>query len=464
MKEGEVPQIIIIGGGPGGYPAAIKASQLGANVILVDKGGIGGTCLHRGCIPTKLLLKMTREYQHLVQLGKNLDINLPAQPEWINLMRHKTEIVQHLFKGTVSLINKNRIRVISGTASFINPRTVQILETGEILQASAFIIATGSKAIRPPIEGIELPGVIDSDEILTLQSIPQSIVIIGGGAVGLEFAQIFKQLGAKVSIIEMLERVLPNEEEEISAAMQSFLTSSGIVLYTGSQVNCISQVDGNFQISFMKDRKVNYFEAEKVLVAVGRKPYFEQLGIQTIGLRFNGQAIMVNEKLETNVHGVYAVGDVVGGPMLAHKATAEGECAAQNAVGMMLEMAYFAVPRVVYTHPEVASVGLLEQEAREKYGDLLIGRFPFRMNPRALLEGSYTGFIKIIASKETECILGVSIMGPQAGHLIGEAALAIQMEATIEDMGETIHAHPTLSEAIREAILDTKGKSIHLPT
>ena len=310
---------------------------------------------------------------------------------------------------------------------------------------------------------MDLPGVLMSDQILNMESLPRSLVILGGGVIGLEFAQLFHNLHVEVTILEMLPRILATEDEEISSAFLKIFKSSGITVHTATKVNSISQANDKLRVSYNKGQQANFISAEKVLVAVGRRPYTQRLGIREIGLKLKGDAVEVNKRMETNIPNIYAVGDAAGGLMLAHKASAEGECAAQNAMERRREMSYQVIPRVLYTSPEVASVGFLEEEARVRYGDVLIGRFPFSMNSRAVLEESYQGFVKVIADAESKCIVGISILGPQASHLIGEAALAIQMEATLEDMAEVIHAHPTFSEALHEAILDAQGEAIHLP-
>ena len=465
MTQENSKKIIVIGGGPGGYPAAIKAAQLGADVTLIDKGGVGGTCLHRGCIPTKFLLKSAKDYKHCLQFSKAAGVgdSFPP-PDLASVMQNKNNVVKQLNQGTLSLLKANGVKVISGTAAFENPQTVRVLESGEALKGSDFIIATGSESVQLPIAGGDLPGVLNSDQILQLEVLPKSLVIIGAGNIGLEFAQIFSFLGVEVTIIEMLPSILPTEEKEISAELSKILVASGMKIFTDSRVNEIKQAKKQLQISVSQGENTLEISAEKVLMAVGRKPYYPQLGIEKIGLRLNqNKAIEVNDGLETTLPGIYAIGDVVGGMMLAHKATAEGEFVAQKIMGTLRDKPFQVVPSVTYTTPEIASAGLSEDEAKTRYGNVLVGRFPFVANGRAVLEGVHQGFVKVIADAETECLVGASIIGPQAGHLIGEAALAIEMESTLGDIAETVHAHPTLSEALKEAVLDAKGEAIHMP-
>jgi len=455
----------VIGGGPGGYPAAIKAAQMGAKVTLLERQEVGGTCLHRGCIPTKFLLKAAREHAFLSRRGPRGGKEQATAPDLPLLLKQKTQVIGDLTKGTRFLLQKNGVKVVAGTGAFTAPGTVRVLETGEEIGGSAFIIATGSENLWPPIEGRELAGVLDSDGILSLEAIPRSLVVIGGGAIGLEFAQMFQRFGSEVVVIELLPRILPYEDEEVSQAMSRILAAAGIKIHPSSRVQSIREADGGLKVTFEKAQGLSEVGAEKVLVAAGRRPFHESLGLPAIGLEVApGRPVEVNRSLETRVPGVYAVGDVVGGLMLAHKATAEGEVAACNAVGRHREMTYTAIPRVVYTDPESASVGLSEQEARETHGDaLLVGRFPFAANSRAMIEGSPRGFVKVLAEPRMQCIVGASIVGPQAGHLIGEFSLAIRMGATLEDVAETVHAHPSLSEALREAVLDARGEAIHIP-
>jgi len=456
--------IVVIGGGPGGYPAAIKAAQLGADVTLIDRNGLGGTCLHRGCIPTKYLLKAAKEYETVVKYLKKSGGSDAPTPDLTEIMKEKLSIVDRLAGGTALLLKNNGVRVISGTATFVDPKQVRIEETGEVITGSAFIIATGSDSVTPPVDGIDSKGVFDSSKILELEKLPASLAVVGGGYIGLEFAQIYQMFGTQVTVIEMMPHILPEADMEVSSAVQKILSSHGVKIHTGARLKSINQAKKNLRLVYEKDQKTEEINAENVLVAVGRKPRIEGLGLESVGVRINDRgAIDVNAYLETSVPGIYAVGDVAGGMMLAHKATAEGETAAVNIISRPCEMSYSVVPSVMYTHPEMASVGLSEAEAKDKYGDILVGRFPLAANGRAVLSGARQGFVKVIAELETEIVVGAGFICPEAGHLVGEAALAIHMEATLDDIAETIHAHPTLSEAFREAALDAKGEAIHLP-
>lgn len=459
----EGKRVVVIGGGPGGYPAAIRAAQLGLDVVLIDRGGLGGTCLHRGCIPTKLLLKESVDYRKAATyagVGTG-----PAVPpaNMAGMMRRKAQVVGQLERGTGGLLRKNGVRVVAGTASFLDRSRVLVAETGEVVEASAFIVATGSASSRLPVEGSDLPGVVDSDAALSMERVPASVAIIGGGVIGVEFAQMFRNLGAEVTVVEMLPRLLASEDDDVSVALRGALESSGVAVWTGAAVERIGKTPEGLRIEFRKGGAVHRVDAELVLVAVGRKPALERLNPGSAGLILEKGAIRVNARMETGVPGVYAVGDAVGGLMLAHKATMEGECAAHNAAGVPTVASYAAVPRVVYTDPEVACVGLTEAEARERHGDVRVGKFPFSMSGRAILEGATHGFAKVIAEGETGCILGAAIVGRQAAQAIGEASLAVRLEATIGDLADLVHPHPTFSEALREAALDADGRAVHMP-
>lgn len=456
-------QLLVIGGGPGGYPAAIKAARLGADVTLVDRDGLGGTCLHRGCIPTKFMLKSARDYLTYRELAEACR-ERPSPPCMEDIKKKEGAVISQLAGGTASLLKQNGVRVISGTASFINPKTLRIEETGEIITPAAVIVATGSKSARLPLPGSDFPGVVDSDGLLKMKTVPASIAVVGGGYIGLEFAQIFNMLGAKVHVVELLPCVVATADEEASRAMHKILSDQGITIETEAQVREIRKDRNLLTLVYEKDGQGKEIGAEIVLLAGGRVPRTEGLGLDRAGISCGSSGnIQVNRFFETDVNGVYAVGDVTGGLMLAHKASAEGECAAVNALGTAYEAPYQAVPSVMYTFPEMATVGMTEKEAAGRYERLLVGRFPFAANGRAVLSGENRGFVKVIADAGSECIVGASIIGPEAGHLIGEIALAVEMEATLQDVAETVHAHPSFSEAVREAVMDARGEAIHIP-
>ena len=457
--------IVIIGGGPGGYVAAIRAGQLGAQVTLIEKDTLGGTCLNRGCIPTKALLESANVLAEIRDAGvfgisaEKVSIDFSA------VAKRKEAVVQQLVSGVNSLMKKNKIEVIKGTGTLIDSRTVGILETGDQINADNIIIATGSKPTTVPIKGIDEPGVITSDEALAMEKFPKSIIIIGGGVIGLEFAQIMHRMGSKVTIVEMMPQVLPTEDTEIANMLMDILKKEGMEIFTDVSVTSISgSQQGREVVSFTTGDGNNKQErvAEKVLLAVGRSPNTDDLGVDKLGLNVNNGKLVVSERMETNIPGIYAIGDVIGGLMLAHVAMAEGKCAVENILGNDCQIDYQTVPRCVYTSPAVACVGLTEAKAKQDYGDIKIGRFPFRANGKALILNETAGMVKIIADAQYGQILGVHILGPQATELIAEAVLGMRMEVTFEDAASTIHAHPTLSEAMMEAFLDVSGSRIHL--
>jgi len=457
--------IVIIGGGPGGYVAAIRASQLGAQVTLIEKDTLGGTCLNRGCIPTKALLESANV---LAEIRDAAVFGISAEKVSIDfsaVAKRKEAVVQQLVSGVNSLMKKNKIEVIKGTGTLIDSRTVGILETGDQINADNIIIATGSKPTTVPIKGIDEPGVITSDEALAMEKFPKSIIIIGGGVIGLEFAQIMHRMGSKVTIVEMMPQVLPTEDTEIANMLMDILKKEGMEIFTDVSVTSISgSQQGREVVSFTTGDGNNKQErvAEKVLLAVGRSPNTDDLGGDKLGLNVDNGKLVVNERMETNIPGIYAIGDVIGGLMLAHVAVEEGKCAVENILGNDCKIDYKTAPRCVYTSPAVACAGLTEAKAKQDYGDIKIGRFPFRANGKALILNETEGMVKIIADAQYGQILGVHILGPQATELIAEAVLGMRMEVTFEDAASTIHAHPTLSEAMMEAFLDVSGSRIHL--
>lgn len=456
--------ITIIGGGPGGYVAAIRAAQLGAQVTLIEKDILGGTCLNRGCIPTKALLQsadILTEIRNAAAFGISAE---KVSLDFSAVTKRKEAVVKQLVAGVTSLMRKNNINIIKGVGTLIDAKTVGILGESDKISADSIIIATGSKPSTVPIKGIDEPGVITSDEALTMEQLPKSTVVIGGGVIGLEFAQILHKMGSKVTIVEMMPQILPTEDTEIANALETILKKDGMEIFTNATVTSIRSAKPDEKVVSFTTKDGNGEQertAEKVLLSVGRRPDTDDLGVNNLSLAVDKGRLVVNERMETNISGVYAIGDVIGGLMLAHVAMEEGKCAVENSLGADCKMDYRAVPRCVYTSPEVAGVGLTEAEAKEEYSDIKIGRFPFKASGRALILNETAGMVKIIADAHYGQILGVHILGPQATELIAEAVLGIKMEATFDDIASTIHAHPTLSEAMMEAALNAGGKTIH---
>jgi len=459
--------IVIIGAGPGGYVAAIKAAQMGGKVTLIEKEELGGTCLNWGCIPTKALLRGV-ELLESVKGGQEFGIQTTGlSVDFPKLMARKDRAVKTLVSGVTALMKTNGIEVIKGKARLLSPQRIQVLDDKGLAveyQARKVILATGSVSARLPIPGADLTGVIDSNGALQLTRIPESMVVIGAGPIGLEFGTVFAALGTRVNIIEMLPQILPSEDPEVASALDKALRSFKIQTLTGAEVKMIEETgEGKKKVLTLTEGGEKTFEAEVVLVAVGRKPNLEGLGAQEAGIQVGKKGIEVNSRMETKVPGVYAIGDVTGQWLLAHFAFAQGEVAAENAVGHEAQLEPRAVPRCVYTLPEVASVGLTEKEAREGKTEYRVGRFPFSANGKATVLGERNGFVKIISEAKYGEILGVHIFGPHATDLIGEALLAMQLEGTAQDIALAIHPHPTLTEALKEGALDVDGMALHIP-
>lgn len=457
--------IVIIGGGPGGYVAAIKAAQLGGKVTLIEKEDLGGTCLNCGCIPTKVLLRGV-EILESVESGKDYGIQAgEVTVDFTKLISRRDRVVKTLVSGIAGLMKANRVEVIKGKANLLSGGKVQvgIGKQTTTLQAEKIILATGSVSAWPDIPGIDLPGVIDSTGALQLKKVPSSMVIIGAGVIGLEFGNIFAALGSKVTILELLPQIIPTEDGEIASALEESLKRYKIQILTGTQVKEITKAKENLKVKALRQEGEKEFEAGVVLVAAGRKPNVDDLGLEQAGVRYGKLGIEVNSKMETNIPGIYAVGDITGQLLLAHFASAQGEVAAENAMMRNTEFDSRVVPRCIYTLPEVASVGFTEKEAKENGYTIKVGRFPFAANGKAIISGEHDGFIKIIADAKYGEILGVCILGPHATDLIGEAVLAMRMEAVAEDIGQMIHPHPTLTEALKEAALDVNGVALHIP-
>ena len=457
--------IVILGGGPGGYVAAIRASQLGAKVTLVEKDTLGGTCLNRGCIPTKALLHSV-EILESVRSGKSYGIDVGnINIDFVTIMSRKNNVVKTLTNGVQYLMKSNSIEVIKGTGKLVSPTEIEI-DSGqqESVKAGKVILTPGSIPSVVPISGVGGSGVITSDEALQLSEIPQSLLIIGGGVIGVEFATVFAKLGTEVTVVEMLPQIIPIEDQELAIALRRVLERDGIKIFTSTQVKEIEDgPEGNKVLLVKAEEGELKLEAKLVMVAVGRRPNTAGLGLEEIGIKLEQGAIIVNDRMETNIPGIYAAGDAIGGIQLAHVASAEGEVAAENALGKEAKIDYRAVPRCIYTMPEVAAVGLTEAQAKHEGRDIKIGKFPFTANPRALIMGQPGGFLKVVSDALSEEIIGFHIFGPHATELIAEAVLAMKVGATVADVSATIHAHPTLTEAMRETVLDTQEIAIHMP-
>ncbi len=460
MAEIQEFDIVIVGGGPGGYVAALRAAQLGAKVALVEKDRLGGTCLNRGCIPTKALAKAAEvllEAQHMEKFGLSVQ---GAKAEMPKVIERKNQVVNTLVSGIEALMKGGGIEVLKGTGRIVSPRAVSV--DGREVRGRKLILAPGSVPARIPIPGLDLPGVVTSDGILDIQTLPKSLAIIGGGVIGIEFASIFAALGSKVYVVEMLPMILPPVDEEIARRFMQVARSQGIEVNTAAKVKEIVAGKSGLTVNFDTAKGPQSLDAEMVLVAVGRSPYTEGLGAAEAGVTMNRRAIAVNDKMETNLPGVYAIGDASGGIMLAHVASYQGEIAVENALGKAERRAdYRLVPNCIFSIPEIADVGLTEKQAQEQGLPLKVSKFPFSALGRAHTMGETVGLVKLLCHGETGQVLGAHIMGPHATDIISEVALAMKLGATAKDLAHTIHAHPTLPEAIYEAALGQLDGSLH---
>lgn len=454
--------VAVIGGGPGGYPAAIRAAQNGKKVALIEQDKLGGTCLNRGCIPTKALLK-SAEVVETIEESEKFGVKVTDyEIDFTEVMNWKDNAVDKLVQGIGHLMKSNQVEVINGYGEVISSDLIEVQTEDELkkIKAENIILAMGSKPASVPIPGVEGPNVITSKEALKLKEVPDKLAIIGGGVIGVEFASVFSTLGSEVTIIEMMDRLIPTEDKELAIKLEEKLKEKGIEIKTNAQVKKVSGKKEK-NIKFIIDDEEKELKASKVLLSVGRKPNVN--GIEALDLKLEEGKIPVNEYLETEIKGIYAIGDLLDSPQLAHVATAEGLISIENICGENKKIDYKAVPRCIYTHPEVAAVGLTEEEALEEGYDLKIGKFPFMASGKATVMGEDDGFVKIIADKEFDEILGVHIIGAHATELISESAFAINLEAIGEELAETIHPHPTLSESIMEAADALNDEAIHIP-
>jgi dihydrolipoamide dehydrogenase len=472
--------LLVIGSGPGGYVAAIRAAQLGLSCALVEKNdSFGGTCLNIGCIPSKALLDSSELYARLrgrgagahditahgIKVGK-LELDLEA------MMARKQQVVEKLTSGVGQLLKGNGVETFRGIGRLVGKGKVEVVsgkEKKQILSGKNILLATGSIPVELPIFPIGKDGFITSTEALSLRSVPAKVVVIGAGAIGLELGSVWSRLGAEVTVIELLDQILPGMDSEISRRLGNILGKQDLRILTGTRVLEYkkagkSKAEGVILSAEGSDGKKQQFVADVVLVAVGRRPYTEGLGLGDLGVKTEERSgrVIVDEKFQTSLAGVYAIGDLIPGPMLAHKAEEEGIAVAEIVAGVPGEVNYGTIPSVVYTWPEVASAGKSEDQLKRDGVQYSKGSFPFRANGRALAMASEDGLVKILAEKRTDRVVGVHIVGPWASDLISEAVTVMEFGGSAEDMARTVHAHPTLPEAVREAALDVDGRAIHV--
>jgi dihydrolipoamide dehydrogenase len=464
--------LVVIGSGPGGYPAAIRAAQLGASVVVVEEatlvGGesavVGGTCLNVGCIPTKAMVQSAHAYNdaqgHFAQLGVRLgNVDLDFE----QVQSNRRGIVDGVVKGLAGLLKGYGIKVVNGHGRFSGPNALAV--DAETISFKAAVIATGSRPAAPPIPGIDHPRCIDSTGALELDAVPQRLAVLGGGVIGVEFASIYAQFGSAVTVVEMLPTLIGNEDADAVAGLQRAFRRRGIAVELGARATGVEESDGNLSLRYETAEGENkLLEADVVLVATGRVANVEDIGLEAAGVAAERRRIPVDSHMRTNVPHIYAAGDVAGNWQLAHTAFREGEIAAENALGHASEIDYRSTPRCVYTDPEVASVGLSEAQAREQHGDQVVaGTMPYAAIARAAMYGDRTGFVKVIGESRYGEFLGMVAVGTQATELIEAGVVAIEAEATLETVGDSIAAHPTLGEATKEAALVALGRPLHIP-
>ena len=456
-------KLVIIGGGPGGYTAAIRAAQLGLEVVLVEEDkNLGGTCLNRGCIPTKAFAESASRWRQAresaefgVEIGEALKFNAER------MLERKNAVVRRLAMGVSGLLKKNGVRVVNARGRLLGGGRVEA--GGEILEADRILLATGSRVFVPPVFPVDGERVVTSDEILRLGRVPESLIVVGSGAVGMEFACIYASLGSKVSVVEMLPRLLPLEDEEVSAEMLRLMRKAGLNIYLQAKITEVKTENGRVAAYGENLGPEGRIEAEMLLAAVGRRANLQDLGLEKAGLEINARGrLEVNKYMQTAVESIYAVGDIIPAPQLAHMASAEGILAVEHMAGLPVRELNFAnCPAATYTHPEVASVGLTQQQAEEAGIGVKIGKFPFAALGKAAVGGHTDGFVKVVAEAESGRILGVHIIGCGACDLIAEASVAVQNGLTLEDVKNSVHPHPGLAEAVAEAVHHALGEPLN---
>lgn len=465
MSEQNAYDVVVIGGGPGGYVCAIRAAQLGLKVACVEKDStLGGTCLNVGCIPSKALLHASEKFEEAnkslgkfgVKLGK-VSLDLPA------MLAHKDSVVDANVKGIEFLFKKNKVDWLKGEGRITGPGTVNV--AGESVSAKNIVIATGSTHVDLPGIEVDEKRIVSSTGALDLPKVPKRLVVVGGGYIGLEMGSVWQRAGAEVTVVEFLDRIVPGMDGEIAKTFQRVLKKQGMKFKLSTKVTSATKEGSSVKLTLeqAKSGKTENLECDVLLIAVGRKPFTQGLGLEEVGVALDERGrVKVDEGYQTSVSGIYAIGDVIEGPMLAHKAEEEGVAVAEMLAGLPGHVNYETVPGIVYTSPEVASVGKTEEQLKEAGIDYRVGKFPFTANGRARAMNSSEGMVKILADKATDKILGAHILGPEAGNLLHEIVVAMEFGGSAEDLARSFHAHPTLNEAVKEAALAVHGRPLHI--
>ena len=451
--------LVVIGAGPGGYVAAIRAAQLGMKTAIVEKDACGGTCLNYGCIPTKALYKNAEVVDEIARAAEfGVDVK-GYSIDMEKVQARKAKIVKTLSGGVEGLLKANKVELVRGAAKIMAPGKVEV--DGKVLETGKILIASGSKSSKPPIKGIDNSGVITSKEALEMDHVPGKIVIIGGGVIGIEFAGIYRAFGAEVTVVEFMPKIIPAVDKEITDRLQKLLEKKGIRFMVGTKVEEISKSGSALSVTVDKAGEKSSLPCDQVLVSTGRELDIEGLNLDGLGVAYDRKGVKVDENYMTSVPGIYAIGDVIGGVILAHVASEEGKVCVERMAGEDARVDYDLIPSAIFTFPDVASIGLSEEQAKERGLEYEVGKFQFAGNGKALTMNAAEGMMKVIVSKDKQKILGVHIVGPNASDLLAEAAIAMRGEFTVEEAANTMHGHPTLSEAFEEALTLTLGRGIH---
>ncbi|MBP9706449.1 MAG: dihydrolipoyl dehydrogenase [Oligoflexales bacterium] len=461
-------ELVIIGGGPGGYVCAIKAAQLGLKVACIEnRGALGGTCLNVGCIPSKALLESSHLYhQTKSDLADHGVVVKQVQLDLLKMQERRQSVVSSLTKGIEGLFKKNKVTYLKGTGSFISKNQIRVVAqdgSEQIVNSEKIVIATGSSPIELASAKFDGKTIVSSTEALEFDKVPSKLVIIGGGVIGLELGSVWSRLGSEVIVIEALPQILAGMDGAVRTLAARLFEKQGMKILANTMLEKVElKKGGGAKVICKKSEEKIEIECEKILVAVGRRAFTAGLNLETVGIKTNQRGqVEVDADFGTSVPGIYAIGDVIHGPMLAHKAEEEGATLAEKLAGQKAHVNYRSIPNVVYTHPEIASVGLSEEACKEQGLAIKMGKFPFSANGRAKAAAQTEGFVKVIADANSDKILGIHIIGQNASELIAEAALAFEYEASAEDLARTVHAHPTLAEAIKEAAMDVSKHAIH---